>query len=132
MEQQERLEISGHFINSLINSKPGKKLNLAQMQKDANEAFLSEQRGRDVESRNEKVFREAEVQTEPADHDHSSPSKPTLINDLAYGVMLRQHEPEQTRLSHVLSISGQIKSPIAALASFIDNSVQAFHSQIVD
>lgn len=33
------------------------------------------------------------------------------------------NEPEQTRLNHVLSIAGQIQSPIVAIAAFIDNSV---------
>ena len=45
LEQQERLEISGTFINTLINNKPGKKLNLAQMQLEANENYLSVLRG---------------------------------------------------------------------------------------
>ena len=59
LEQQERLELSGHIINSLINTKPGKKLNIAQMQREVNDAYL----GRDADRRTDKVFREVEVQT---------------------------------------------------------------------
>ena len=63
LEQQERLEISGHIINSLINNKPGKKLNLAQMQLEANENYhLSVLRGNEpTTGKSSKVFREAEV-----------------------------------------------------------------------
>ena len=99
MEQSERLEISGHFINSLINSKPGKKLNLAQMQREANETYMQGQRDRDHSSSPDKIYKEAEVQTTPTEN---SPMKEADI----YNVVRADHEPEQTRLNHVLSIAG--------------------------
>ena len=52
--------------------------------------------------------------------------------DLLPGTTVGGIEPEQTRLSHVLSLSSQIGSPIQAIGFLIDNSVQQFYSQIVN
>ena len=102
LEQQERLELSGHIINSLINTKPGKKLNIAQMQREVNDAYL----GRDADRRTDKVYREVSVQTLATD---LASTKPQGLNEDCMGNQVtRSNEPEQTRLNHVLSIAGQI------------------------
>jgi len=79
-----------------------------------------------LESITEKVCREQAIQTVSPKSELFALQKP---HDHLLGGAL---EPEKTRLSHVLSVAGQIHSPIAAVAAFIDNSVQEFHSQIVN
>ena len=86
--------MSGHIINSLINYKPGKKINLAQMQREENETYFSEQqRMRDVESRNDKEYREQEVQTTNTQYDPIT-SKPSQNFNLFNSNGVKGHEPE--------------------------------------
>ena len=70
------------------------------MQREVNEAYL----GRDSDKRTDKVYREVEVQT--VDSDLASVKPQGLTNeDYICTQVIRSHEPEQTRLSHVLSIA---------------------------